>query len=626
MKYLLFIVIQISCLVSGDNRDSASVIESNKIALVLSGGGAQGIAHIGVLKAFEEYKIPIDLIVGTSAGAIVGGLYASGISIEKLEMMSVDGTFMKLFLGRNDLSDVPVWQRNDVSSGKFSIRRNNKQISGPPGLFNDQLIWRDLFLLTAAGNHQAKANFDSLFIPFRAIGADIVAQETVVFDSGSLAEAIRVSMSIPMVYPSVVKDGSILIDGGIYNNMPTNIARELGESKIIAVNVDDTPPGLEKMKDIFDYFDLFSSVFFSPTDSISISDWDYFINVNTEGFYIFDFSSGEALIKRGYDAGVKAAKKIRKNINRQLDINKMKNRQHKYQNAFMDKSIKHIKWVDHKTGELLIDEYKINTPFLFSTHKIKTIINSLYSTNTYDLIIPELTISGDTLKLITRKKATIQMIPDIKISSVDGFNLSGDWDYRFSKNQYSLRSKIGVGNYKSNAIFVLSPVKYISPYSLNKSHLIWELKSFSNYQLFNEFDSGNEIGFFELGVGTSVHHLINWDQQLTASLNFKWNHWTNFIMPNYSSNSSDLYPIFNLKYENNHIMAKTPVLEGKKIELDFLAGSNNSKIFYGFKGGVVYGKALSENKYFGIDALYKKMSDPTPLELTYSGLHTKKLT
>ncbi|NIA18662.1 MAG: hypothetical protein GWO85_01035, partial [Simkaniaceae bacterium] len=92
----------------------------NKVAVVLSGGGAQGLAHIGVLKALEEYQIPIDLIVGSSAGALVGGLYASGISVEQLESMAKDGTIMELFLGRNELRDIPVWQREDKSYGKFS--------------------------------------------------------------------------------------------------------------------------------------------------------------------------------------------------------------------------------------------------------------------------------------------------------------------------------------------------------------------------------------------------------------------------------------------------------------------------------------------------------------------------
>lgn len=100
--------------------------------MVLSGGGAQGLAHIGVLKAFEEYQIPIDLIIGTSAGALVGGLYASGIQVGQLENMAKDDTIMKLFLGRNDLSDIPIWQRSETSSGKFSIRRYDEHVSGPP--------------------------------------------------------------------------------------------------------------------------------------------------------------------------------------------------------------------------------------------------------------------------------------------------------------------------------------------------------------------------------------------------------------------------------------------------------------------------------------------------------------
>jgi predicted acylesterase/phospholipase RssA len=615
MKYLSLILLVIG-FVFGEDQGLNQNNEYKKIALVLSGGGAQGIAHIGVLKAFEEYNIPIDFIVGTSAGAIVGGLYASGIPIKKLELMSIDGTFMKLFLGRNDLSDFPVWQRNEVSSGKFSIKRNEKQINGPPGLFNDQLIWRDLFLLTAAGNQEAKANFDSLFIPFRAIGADIVTQEMVVLGSGSLGEAIRVSMSIPMIYPAVVTDNTILIDGGIYNNMPTDVAKNLDADLIIAVNVDDLSPPVEKIKDIFDYFDLYSSVFFSPTDSVSVGDWDYFINVNTEGFHIFDFSSGEAIIKRGYDAGIKAAKKIRKNIDRQLNIRKMENRQQKFQNALNENSIKHVQWIDLISNEKLLDECKIETPFLYSSNRVYTLINSLYSTNIYDLIIPDLTEESDTLRLKVRKKSTIQMIPEIKINSVNGFNFSGDWTYSLLNNKYSLRTKAGIGNYKSNAVLTFMPNTYISPNLIFKSRFIWELKTSGNYQVYNGNNFDKEISLLKSGIGFSIHHLINWDQQLTASINLNGSYWDNFVNPYFSANNADLYSIFNLQYENNHILEKAPVFNGWNIELDAFAGYSESNIFYGFTGNTNYGLDLSEKNFIEVNFAFKEISEQTPLELS----------
>jgi len=591
--------------------------EHNRIAIVLSGGGAQGLAHIGVLKAFEEHQIPIDLIVGTSAGALVGGLYSSGVSVEQLEVLAKDGTIMKLFLGRNDLTDIPVWQRSERSSGKFSIRRENKQVSGPPGLLNDQLIWRDLFLLTAPANLLAKSNFDSLFIPFRAMGADIVKQESVILDSGSLAQAIRISMSIPMVYPAVVKDGVILIDGGIYNNMPTDIAKKLGADFIIAINVDDTPPPIEKMRDIFDYFDLFSSVFFSPTDSIRVGNWDYYINVDTEGFNIFDFSAGEALIERGYDAGCKAAINISRTINQKQNLVDRSNRRQQFQNALVGKSISKIQLVNQTTKETINDEYKIDVPFVYSTDKIQSIINALYATNTYELIIPELLDNGNTLKLMVHKKAKIQLIPEIKISSVDGFNLSGDWDYRFAENQYSIRSKAGIGNYKSDIDFTLSSNRFISTYAKHKSYIIWKLNAFGNYQTLLDAETNKNIYNLTSAIGLSVHRLLSWNQQFIVTINMNANRWINLDESVFTDYSKTFYPLVKLQYENNHVQQKTPFYEGWQIDAGFIAGVWDSNRFYGFQGHTLMGIPFREKYHFSTDVSYQTMSESVPLDFTY---------
>jgi predicted acylesterase/phospholipase RssA len=617
MKSLFLSTLLFGSILVGEAMNSTSNLHHKKVALVLSGGGAQGLAHIGVLKAFEEYKVPIDLIVGTSSGALVGGLYASGVSVERLELLVKDGSIMKLFLGRNDLSDIPIWQRNNKSSGKFSIRRSDERISGPPGLLNDQLIWRDLFLLTAPANHLAESNFDSLFIPFRAIGADIMTQQTVVLDSGYLSEAMRISMSIPMIYPAVVKNGAILIDGGIYNNMPTDIARKLGADYIIAVNVDDTPPPIEKMRDIFDYFDLFSSVFFSPTDSVNISEWDYFINVDTKGFNIFDFSAGEALIERGYDAGSKAAKNIIETFERQENIEQMKIRRSRFQNALDGKIIEKIQWVEQQSEKIINNEYQMDTPFDYSPNNVRSIINSLYATNTYNLIIPNLSDNGRTLIFKVQKKATIQMIPEVKISSVNGFNLSGDWDYRFIENRFSLRSKVGIGNYQSDAEFTLSPNKFISPLVRHTSHLIWELKTFGNYQTFNDVNSNNNIYLFESGIGLSVHRLLSWDQQFIATINVHANRWVNLddsLFPDYSRT---IYPGFSLQYETNHIQKETPISEGWKMHANFISGLWDSNAFFGFKGEGIVGMSLKNKYFFSTDVSYQTMSEHAPLELTY---------
>ncbi|NOZ09073.1 MAG: patatin-like phospholipase family protein, partial [FCB group bacterium] len=584
--------------------------------MVLSGGGAQGLAHIGVLKALEERQIPIDLIVGTSAGALVGGLYSSGIMVEQLETMANDGTIMELFLGRNELGDIPVWQRNDKSYGNFSFRRSDGRISGPPGLLNDQLIWRDLFLLTAPANYLAQSDFDSLFIPFRAIGADMVKQVPVVLDSGSLAEALRISMSIPMIYPAIMKDGTIFMDGGIYNTMPTDVARDLGADYVIAVNVDDVPPSVENMNDIFDVFDFFSGVMFSFSDSSNVTGWDYFINVDTRGYNLFNFAEGQALIERGYQAGLEAADRIVGKMNRKRDMEEVSVRQQQVQTALDNVSIQSIQWENLKTGQLISGMYEIDVPFNYSTRKISSIINALYATNVYDLIIPMLVDNDHTLKFIIRHKAKMQMIPEVKINSVDGFNLSGDWDYRFSDRRYSLRSKVGIGNTRGSMEFILSPNKFIHPQAVDRSHLIWKLNIFGNYQDYQHFTSIKYLYLYRIGAGFSPHLLLSWDQQIVATANIHANRWVNLDQDLGLDYGKILFPELKLRYELNHLRRNTPHTDGWTFQMGVTTGIWKSTSFYNLEGLVKMGFPLTGKYHFGMVAHYQSTSDPAPLEYT----------
>ena len=179
------------------------------------------MAHIGVFKAFEEHNIPIDLIVGSSAGALVGGLYAAGVTVAEMEEMVRDGSIEHLFIGRPKRSDLPIWRRDELYLGNLSIGITNRQLVGSPGLLDDKLIWKELFLLSASADFQAGFNFDSLYVPFRTVASDLRKQTPVVFSSGPLANALRPSMSIPLIYSPIQQDGQVLVDGGIYVKFKT---------------------------------------------------------------------------------------------------------------------------------------------------------------------------------------------------------------------------------------------------------------------------------------------------------------------------------------------------------------------------------------------------------------------
>lgn len=208
-----------------------------KIGLVLSGGGARGAAHIGVLKVLEELRVPIDFIAGTSMGSIVGGLYASGMSPEEIERVLTrvdwDDTFEdepkredRSFRRKQDDYIYLVKNKPGFNNGKFEL---------PTGFIQGQkidMLFNSLTLPVANIN-----NFDKLSIPFRAVATDIVTGKPVVIDSGNLALAMRASMSVPAAFSVVEIGGHMLVDGGVTDNLPIDVARQMGADVIIAVDI-----------------------------------------------------------------------------------------------------------------------------------------------------------------------------------------------------------------------------------------------------------------------------------------------------------------------------------------------------------------------------------------------------
>jgi NTE family protein len=207
------------------------------VGLVLSGGGARGGAHIGVLKALEELRVPIDYLAGTSIGAIVGGFYTSGMSVGELEQLveslewetaflNVTPRQLKSFRRKRDDDSFLVNQKPGLNDGEFEL---------PVGLVQGQVI--DMIISRETLRASRVQDFDELAVPFRAVAGDLVTGEAVVLGSGSLARAIRASMSIPAALSPIEIDGRLLVDGGIAKNLPVDVAREMGADVVIAVDI-----------------------------------------------------------------------------------------------------------------------------------------------------------------------------------------------------------------------------------------------------------------------------------------------------------------------------------------------------------------------------------------------------
>ncbi len=222
---------------AGDQPVPPEIARRPKVGLVLSGGGARGAAHVGVLRVLKELRIPIDYIAGTSMGAIVGGLYASGLSVDELQEVVDTTDWFDVFNDSSRRQYLSFRRKQDdarvLSPIRIGIEKGKPAL--PPGLITGQNVTILMHELTlpSAGIER----FDDLPIPFRAVATDLVTGEKVVLDRGSLSLAMRASMSVPGAFTPVEIDGRRLLDGGLVANLPIDVARQMGAEVVIAVDI-----------------------------------------------------------------------------------------------------------------------------------------------------------------------------------------------------------------------------------------------------------------------------------------------------------------------------------------------------------------------------------------------------
>lgn len=237
LLFAVFICFCQSTIASPETGSTTTDKQRPKIGLVLSGGGARGFAHIGVLKKIEALRIPIDVVVGTSMGSIVGGLYAIGLSPEEIEkgVMGIDWEAVFNDQARREFRSFRRKQDDYLFTSTNRIGVSSDGLRLGPGLIEGQQIELALDRLAYPGFHIT--DFDQLHIPYRAIATDIETGDAVILDRGNLAKAMRASMSIPAALPPVNHEGRLLVDGGIANNIPVDVARKMGADIVIVVDV-----------------------------------------------------------------------------------------------------------------------------------------------------------------------------------------------------------------------------------------------------------------------------------------------------------------------------------------------------------------------------------------------------
>ena len=276
-----------------------------KVAVVLSGGGAKGVAHIGALKVIEEAGIPIDIITGTSMGSIVGGLYSIGYSADVLDSIVRAQDWNTLLLDREDLSLQRIAEREKQNTYMISTGitlKKKKGLSATGGIIKGKNLHGLFERLTSGYNDSI--DFNTLPIPFACVATDMVTFTEYDFHSGVLPQAMRASMAIPAVFTPVRIGGMVLVDGGMRNNYPADVAREMGADIIIGIAVPDEDKSAEDLgsttsilKRIVDY-----NTKNKYEENVSIT--DVYIPVNTHNYSAASFNSAaiDTLINRGEKA------------------------------------------------------------------------------------------------------------------------------------------------------------------------------------------------------------------------------------------------------------------------------------------------------------------------------------
>ena len=272
-----------------------------KIGIALEGGGAKGLAHIGVLEWLEEHRIPIDYIAGTSMGGLVGGLYATGKRPDEIRELIKEIDWDKVLAGRTPYLDLDFRRKEDLRANPNGLivgLRHGPQLPSGLNSGHEVSLILDRLVLSYSGTN----NFDDLPIPFRCVGTDLVSGKPVVFKEGSLAEALRSTMSLPGIFSPVKHAGTVLADGGLLNNLPTDVVKQMGADIVIAVHLSSAPVNPRDLGSLLGVAQRSIEVMIGANELRGMELADILITVDAGNYSVLDFKKAGEIVPRGYAA------------------------------------------------------------------------------------------------------------------------------------------------------------------------------------------------------------------------------------------------------------------------------------------------------------------------------------
>ncbi|TVU63596.1 serine protease [Vibrio atlanticus] len=367
------------------------------VAVVLAGGGAKGAAHIGVLKALEEMQIPVDYITGTSMGSYVGGLYATGMSADEIESFIYTVDWNRGYRDRVNRSDRRV--RDKEYEDRYQLNTDLGlgwgEIKARKGVVQGQNMLR--ILRETTGNLSPFDSFDQLAIPYRSVATDIIKLEEVVIDHGHLVDAMMASMSVPGALPPYEVDGRMLVDGGVTNNMPVDVARAMGADIVIAVDISSNYKDKEDFTTFLSAADQLSNYLVrrsTQEQAETLTDDDVFLRPDVGQMDTTEFDKMPGAYQAGYDAARKYSSELSKLSLSNADYQKYI--EHKQQAR---KQLKHgdqtvvdkvvINNNSHYSDKLIENRLHLDSGKILKTSEIESQVKDLYALDRFELITYE---------------------------------------------------------------------------------------------------------------------------------------------------------------------------------------------------------------------------------------------
>ncbi|HAV1547166.1 TPA: patatin-like phospholipase family protein [Vibrio parahaemolyticus] len=365
-----------------------------KVAVVLAGGGAKGAAHIGVLKALEEMHIPVDIITGTSMGAYVGGLYATGMSADEIESFIYSVDWNSGYRDRVDRSQRRV--RDKEYEDRYQITTDLGlrfgEVRAPTGVVQGQNMLR--VLRETTGNLGRFESFDELAIPYRSVATDILELDEVVIGNGYLVDAMMASMSVPGALPPYKLNGHMLVDGGVVNNMPVDVARAMGADVVIAVDISTDYKTEDDFTGLFTVADQLSNYLVRRSTQQQVEtlqEHDVYIRPNVGQMETVEFDKMPWAFQSGYDITKEMESKLAGLLLSNAEYQKYIDHKQEVRKKLVygdDRVVDEIVIVNntHYSDVLLTNRLELETGRKIETAEIEKAVENLYALDRFELI------------------------------------------------------------------------------------------------------------------------------------------------------------------------------------------------------------------------------------------------